>query len=146
MWKALTLSLSLTLGITTSAMAGDPWRVLADIKIEEFITGEEFLLRKTYPEKLRKMAEGFEIEGFYVVIEPQPQVRYLFLVEDTTICPFCGSGGPGQALPLEVILKRPMDAVEEFTRIRVTGDLEFIESTETMQAVRLVDARVLSIN
>lgn len=137
-------AITLTLGILTSLIASaalpteGAWRLLASVEIEEFEDGDIWEARKTFPDALVAAKSDFEITGYVVPITAEPYIQTFILVEDPDSCPFCGSSGYGPVL--EVHLKRPMDALTEFTVLTVTGQLELIEDTQTYQSYRLVEA------
>ncbi len=132
----------LTLAITTSlaapAAAETSWDLLSKIEITEVITATTFEAHKTYPEELKAQANSFEITGYFVPVLPQGYQSQFLLVPAPEDCPFCGFGGYGPTL--EVHVKRPLPDLPEFSELTVSGRLEFEESTDTYQAVRLVDA------
>ena len=139
-WKVLTLSLSLTMGTTTS-WATDTWGLLASVEFTEHITETTWRVEKIFPQDLRGATEGFEITGFVVPIEAQGMIKSFLLVDDPLSCPFCGTGesyGP----VLEVHLKRAVPSIAEFARVTVRGDLELIEDETTFQFFRLNQALV----
>lgn len=141
----LTLATVTSLAAVTAAAAGDPeanWRLLAMVEISETVTDDGvWRADKSFPPELRAAREDFEIEGYFVPITSEPFVRTFLLVEDPADCPYCGGGGYGPVL--EVTLKRPLAELPEFSRIRVRGDLAFVEDPETMQSTVLEDAIVL---
>ncbi|MEM9524920.1 MAG: hypothetical protein AAF982_13230, partial [Pseudomonadota bacterium] len=57
-------------------------------------------------------------------------------------CPFCGSGGYGPVL--EVNLKRPLPALPEFSRVTVRGPLTLIDDPETLQMFRMQGATAVA--
>ena len=132
----LTLATLTSLAVPAAAETG--WDLLAKIEIKEVITATTFEAHKTFPEELKAQADSFEISGYFVPVLPQGYQSQFLLVPAPEDCPFCGSGGYGPTL--EVHVKRPLPDLPEFSELTVSGRLEFEESTDTYQAVRMVDA------
>lgn len=128
------------LGVSCDPADANPWELITQIRYEETETETTWSVKKTIPEALIDMAEGFEITGYYVPVEAQAKVRSFLLVPDPADCPFCGENGYGPTL--EVTLAKPMKDVPEATKLTLQGTLEFDHSPETYRAVLLVDARV----
>ena len=137
----------LTLAITTSAAAwaqatpdsDAPWRLLAEVEIEEVIDGLDWRAEKTFPDALRAAAgQAFEIAGFFVPVTAEAYTRTFLLVQDPADCPFCGSGGYGPVV--EVHMRHPLPDMPEFSPLSLRGDLILIDDPETFQLYRLEDA------
>ena len=148
--KATLSALALTLAAASASVVAaelyDPdaaWNLLNMATVAEKIENDRWMAVKTFPEPLRAAAEDFEIEGYVVPILAEPEISAFILVQDPENCPFCGTGS-GYAPVLEVILESTMPAVEEFSRIKVTGDLELISDPDTYQMFKLVGAKPLS--
>lgn len=137
----LTLATITSLLFAVAAQA-DGWRSLQQASFEEVETDQGWLVRKAFPDSLRDAAPDFEIEGFLVPAVPEPFLKTFLLVQTPLDCPFCGESASPTSV-LEVTLATPIQPREEFSRLRVAGRLEFIESTMTTQLFRLVDARVI---
>lgn len=117
------------------------WQLLGSVEIKEIITGDQWRVEKTFPPALKGAAKDFEIEGFFVPVLAEGEIRQFLLVEDPADCPFCGNGGYGPVL--EVHTRRPVPDMPEFTVMTVKGQLEFVEDPETMQLFKLTEARIL---
>ena len=155
-----TLLVILTLAITTSAQAfeetsGDAfetfvldtrnaWALLGSIDIIEEGTGADWKAVKTFPAAVLDARDDFEIAGYLVPVLAEAEITNLMLVPEPSNCPFCGVGS-GYGTLIEVSLKRGITGVVEGSLLRVRGRLELIESPDTMQAFRLVDAVSLEI-
>ncbi len=116
----------------------ESWSLLASVEIEEIEEGDFWEAKKTFPPALIAASRDFQITGYSVPVTAEPFVETFILVEDPDSCPFCGSSGYGPVL--EVVLKRPMGNLVEFTQITVQGQLELIDDPMTYQSYRLVDA------
>ena len=139
--KRLTQLSILTLAITTNAHAlddQDGWSLLRLAEIHEEGLDEDWRAVKHFPPELRAAADEFEVDGFVVPVLPEPYLKQFLLVEQPDNCPFCGNGGYGPVI--EVEMKRPLPDLPEFTRGVISGTLEFNEDPETFQMFRLVDA------
>jgi len=126
------------LPLAAPASEPDAWGLLGSAEFEEVIDGDNWSVNKTIPPALRAAAPDFEITGFFVPVLAQGEITEFLLVEDPADCPFCGSSGYGPVL--EVHAKRPMPDMAEFAKITLRGQLEFNESSETLQLYRLKDA------
>lgn len=156
-WKLPTLLSILTLGIITSGLiaygawgsraaapqALDAWDLLDLAEVHEEGGEEDWRAVKTFPLELRAAATDFTIEGFVVPVVAQGYIQQFMLVEAPENCPFCGNGSYGPVL--EVVTKRPIPDMPEFSEVLVTGTLEFNEATDTFQMFRLVDAELLEM-
>ncbi|MEM1235891.1 MAG: hypothetical protein AAGI10_02895 [Pseudomonadota bacterium] len=146
-WKLKTLIPTLTLVITTSvAWASDgfdpdaAWNLLGTATVRE---NADWMADKEFPDELRAATSGFTVEGYVVPILAEPEMTAFILVQDPENCPFCGTGS-GYGPVLEVMLDRAIPSVEEFSWIKVTGELELIEDPETFQLFRLNEARAVN--
>lgn len=115
------------------------WDLLKSIGLEEIVTAESYEVRKSFPARLTEPVEDFALTGFVVPLWEEGEIRNFILVSDMGFCPFCGEPEHGTAVQVE--LDDPL-ALEEGTRITVSGLLEPITDPETMQTVRLVRAMV----
>ena len=157
-----TLATILTLVITTSAAAAfeeveptgfgafyfevsDAWALLESIEVAEEGYGEDWKAVKYFPPEVLAAAEDFEIAGYLVPVYAEAELKHLVLVPWPTNCPFCGTAGAGYGPLIEVTLKRGITGVAEGSLLRVRGKLEFIESPDTLQAYKLVDAIHLDV-
>ncbi|MEL6168001.1 MAG: hypothetical protein AAFR35_04875 [Pseudomonadota bacterium] len=127
-----------TNGTARAADPGEAWQLLAKVDVREVTDGDTWRAEKKYPRALQSAADTFQISGYFVPIEAQAWIQSFVLVETPLDCPFCGGGGYGPVL--EVQLKRPLRDMPEFSQITVRGTLDFITDPETFQAFRLVDA------
>lgn len=130
-----------TLVILTSLAAplhADGWSLLATATVLETEEDGIWQAEKTFPPALQAAAEDFAVKGYYVPVEAQAWIQTFLLVADPANCPFCGGGGSGPVL--EVEMKRPLPDMAEFTVIAVRGRLEFIDDPDTLQMFRLKDA------
>ena len=126
--------------LTSPALAGDPWELIAGVEYREEIDGDEWRVVKMLPAQLIEATKApFTVTGYYVPIEAQAYVTNFLLVPDPADCPFCGSSGIG--VLLEVFASEPMPDLPEGTEMTMTGTLEMVEDPYTYQAVKLVDAR-----
>lgn len=132
---------SIALCLPVLASAGDAWRLLSAIEIEESETNGVWKVEKHFPAALTDQDSTFTISGFAIPIVAQPYIETFLLVQDPADCPFCGDGGYGPSL--EVTLKHPIDTLEEGTAVTVSGQLVLDHSPETYQAARLQAARLL---
>ncbi|MEM6896058.1 MAG: hypothetical protein AAF576_01685 [Pseudomonadota bacterium] len=145
--KLKTLTLILTLGTATSVAAelfdtDAAWNLLNTATVSERLKDGRWEAVKRFPDPLRDAAESFVVEGFVIPILPEPELSTFMMVQDPNNCPFCGTGS-GYAPVLEVMLSHAIPSVPEFSRMRVTGELELIDDPDTYQMFRLVSARPL---
>ncbi|MEO0342301.1 MAG: hypothetical protein AAF198_02580 [Pseudomonadota bacterium] len=120
-------------GHTTQA-----WQLLASVEIYD--TSDSLMpnVVKTFPDNLRAATNEFEIEGYLLRYLAEPYLQAFMLVPDPPECEFCGGGGYGPFL--DVQMKTPMSDLPNYTKLRVRGTIELIEDPEIYEAVRLVDA------
>ncbi|MDF0599251.1 hypothetical protein P1J78_00770 [Psychromarinibacter sp. C21-152] len=123
------------------ARAGDGWDLLGAIEIRETEHNGRWAVEKTFPEALRAAKDGFRITGYYVPVQAQAYVRSFLLVPDPADCPFCGGGGYGPTL--EVQMRKAMPDIAEGTQITVEGTLRLIDSDETYQSAILTEGVLL---
>ena len=133
----LVTTTSLALAALSSPLAADPWALISSVEIEEIETETEWLVKKSYPDGLEQGAT-LEVTGFLVPLLAQAYQSQFLIVPDPADCPFCGNGGYGPTL--EVHVATPLPDLPEFSELTVTGRIELIDSTDTYQALRLVDA------
>ena len=120
----------------------EAWNLLNTATVREKIEDDLYLAVKDFPAPLREAAEDFTVQGFLIPIWAEAELSAFMLVQDPENCPFCGTGS-GYAPVLEVHLAEAIPAQEEFTQIRVRGELELIEDPLTYQMFRMVDARAV---
>ncbi len=138
----LALASILTQAISTEpAGAEDGWDLLGAIELRETETNGRWAVEKTFPDALRATADSFRITGYYVPVQAQAYVRSFLLVPDPADCPFCGSGGYGPTL--EVQMRKAMPDIPEGSRITVEGTLRLIDSDETFQSAILTEGVLL---
>ncbi len=116
------------------AQEWDGWALLAGATLAE----EGSAVAKTFPPALIAAAEQFEISGYVVPLVAEPYLKTFLLVPDPADCPFCGGGGYGPSL--EVEMKRALPDVPEGTYVVLNGRLELDRSPETYDLFRLIDA------
>lgn len=138
---AMVLALSVPIEGRSEDM-DDIWALLAAVKVREIIDGNEWRAEKTFPAELIARMEDFRITGYIVPVDAQPYLRNFLLVQDPADCPFCGSGGYGPVL--EVNLKRPLSELPEFSRVTVRGPLTLIDDPETLQMFRMQGAMAIA--
>lgn len=124
-----------------AATAQEGWDLLNGIEVEEIVTDTSYTVRKIYPDRLENGIEQFELTGYVVLTWSEENVREFLLISDMGLCPFCGNPEHGTAL--QVRLAAPADALEDGARVTVRGALEPVRDTETTQATRLTNARIL---
>ena len=117
------------------------WDLLTSVEIEEIGQDDTWSVRKTFPPELVAAAPDFRIEGYLVPIFAEPEISNFILVQDPQDCPFCGSSGYGPVL--EVVMKRALPDMPQFTILALKGTLELVEDPATTQAYRLVDAQLI---
>lgn len=139
-YRALAL-FALLLASPLHAGSEENWRLLGSVEMKEIINGDQWRVEKTFPQALKDASKDFEIEGFFVPVLAEGEIRQFLLVEDPADCPFCGNGGYGPVL--EVHTRRPVPDLPEFTVMTIRGQLEFVEDPETMQLFKLTGARIL---
>ncbi|MEL6913258.1 MAG: hypothetical protein AAFP13_02030 [Pseudomonadota bacterium] len=144
--KALPAALAAGLATAAAAEFWDSdaaWNLLNLASVSEAVVDDTWFAVKAFPEELRAATDDFLIEGYVVPILAEPEISSFILVQDPENCPFCGTGS-GYAPVLEVILGEPIPSVEEFSRIRVQGELELIDDPQTFQMFVLVNAAPVS--
>ncbi|MGR3435904.1 MAG: hypothetical protein ACU0CO_13610 [Shimia sp.] len=143
----LATTTSLAFGLGAQAANGyDPdaaWNELMDATFQEVIDGDFYAVLKDFPAAHQGGVDDFRIQGFVVPIEAQGRIGSFLLVQDPANCPFCGTGD-SLAPVLEVLLKRRVPDIAEFTEVRVTGTLTPVVDPETWQLYRLTDARIVT--
>lgn len=138
----LALASILTLGTSTDPSgAEEGWDLLGAIEIRETEANGRWAVEKTFPDALLAKTDSFEITGYYVPVEAQAYVRSFLLVPDPADCPFCGNGGYGPTL--EVQMRKAMPDIAEGTLITIRGTLRLIDSDETYQSAILTEGVLL---
>ncbi|GFE65825.1 hypothetical protein [Litoreibacter roseus] len=120
------------------------WDLLRQIEVKEVETPTSWHAEKTFPEELLRSTENFRITGYYMPVQAQAYVTQFLLVEDPADCPFCGTGGYGPTLEVELVT--PLPDMAPGTEITVAGTLDLVEDPETFQTVRLIAAQAEQAN
>lgn len=140
--RAAALGFAVALFASGASGAGaadnDGWMLLSQATVSETGSGEDWRAVKYFPPELEAASEDFTISGYLVPTLPEPYLKTFLLVPDPSNCPFCGDGGYGPVL--EVEMQKPLPDLPEGTFVRLQGRLELNASPETFQMFRLVDA------
>lgn len=118
------------------------WDILTAVTFEETETETSWHVDKTFPAGFEDGAESFAISGWAVIYEAQADISEILLVPQAEDCPFCSGGGETYGPTLEVIFTEPQGIHVPENRITVEGRLVAVKDTDTLQAFRLIDARV----
>ncbi len=134
--------LALSAGTTSAFAIDDPWALLDQITIDEQVSADSYVVKKTFPLAIQNGVKEFRITGYAMPLTPGNQVRDLILVADMGNCPFCGS--PDHGATLQVELDNPIQ-IEEGQRISVVGALEPVTDPETWQSAILRGASLTDL-
>ena len=133
----LCLALSL-LAAPLGAQEVQGWDLLAGAGVSEAGAGADLRLVKTFPPELVAAAEDFTISGYLVPVLAEPFIDSFLLVPDPADCPFCGNGGYGPSL--EVDMKRALPDLPEGTYLALQGRLQLNHDSDSYDLFRLIDA------
>ncbi|MEM8729102.1 MAG: hypothetical protein AAGF79_04215 [Pseudomonadota bacterium] len=139
--KGWGVSLALSASALASLLAADPfenWTLLMGAELTETGTGADLHLVKTFPTALETAAPQFEIAGYLVPVLAEPFLDRFLLVPDPADCPYCGLGGYGPSL--EVDMKRALPDLPEGAFLTLRGRLELNRDGDSFELYRLVDA------
>lgn len=118
---------------------GSAWRLLEGVTVAEREVNGTWIVEKTYsPELLARDGTELSLTGYAIPLSAGELLTSLILVRDATDCPFCGTGGTGPVLEVELDLG--IRQLPEFSIMTVTGRLALVRDTDTTQAYRLVAA------
>lgn len=138
-------ALSAPMAFSISGAAADnvpsPWKLLADIEIEEIVTETSYEVRKIYPAAIENGIEQFDISGYVVPLYSETDLKEFILISDMGFCPFCGD--PDHGTSLQVSMTEALPNFVEGQRITLRGALEPVTDSETWQTTILTGAQLL---